>query len=201
MSSLQSITLGKVDLNSLEGRATGTKGASMRRWGKVVLTVAALATSALLAGGAQAAQWLTPGSGCAVNTGDVGLASQFIGRVEFRPGIVGQIFLYCPVTPGVGVVQGSDWTLDLYNRDSTVDFPADQAFVAVRLVKMHLRTKTTIPVLGCGFIRSAGGTSTTRSARCTESFDPNTYMYFAEVDMRRTSSTQAIQFLGLSLFR
>jgi hypothetical protein len=170
------------------------------RWGKAILVVAVLAASILTLSRAEAATWLTPGVGCVPDTSDVNLRSQGnLPWIEFRLGAVGTFNLYCPVTPGAGAVQGPGFKLDLYYLAAV---SSNQVYVQVRLFKMALRTGITTFVGGCGFITSVTSpTYRIRTATCTESFDPNTFLYYAVVEMRRTSPNQTLRFYGLSLFK
>jgi hypothetical protein len=168
---------------------------------KAIVLVAILLSSSMAAGPAEAATWLTPGAGCVVRADHVGLAQQVFPYAEFRPTATGQIVLYCPVTAGNGGVEGPNWKLDLYYRDTSAT--ADGDFVRVELVKMNLGTGIESPVPGCPLINSDPSVSpgyTIRTLSCSENFDPDTFAYYARVTIDRSSTTQTMRFYGLALY-
>ena len=168
---------------------------------KVILLAAALVSSAV-ATRVEAATWLTPGVGCAVDPLDVGLAQHVNGYVEFRVSLTGDILLYCPITAGQGGIEGTGWTLDLYYRDSTIN--NDQNFVRVDLQRLDLTNGAISSVPGCEFINSDGAVApgyNILNNSCTESFNPNRYAYLAKVTIKRSSSFQTMRFYGLSLYQ
>lgn len=163
---------------------------------------------------AHAAQWYIAGSGCAVDQANVAANNyqQFGVGVEFKPFSLGTIKVYCPVTvgagrdaspaSGTGLLQGSGYTLDLYHSDSN----SSGGNVVADFFKMNLRTGVVTAVEGCERIDSSiGGGSAIgyniMNKHCTHSFDPNGYLYFIRVSLTRNTSSAAVRFYGLSIYR
>lgn len=168
---------------------------------RAIVLAALLLSGTAAMGRAEAATWLTPGAGCVVRADHVGLAQQVFPYAEFRPTATGQIVLYCPVTAGNGGIEGTNWKLDLYYRDTSAT--ADGDFIRVDFVKMNLGTGIESGVAGCALINSDPFVApgyTIRTLNCSENFDPDTFAYYARVTIDRSSTAQTMWFYGLALY-
>lgn len=158
--------------------------------------------AAVAIGPAHAAHWYIAGSGCAVDRVTVAANNyqQFGVGVEFRPGFIGTIRLFCPVTVAKGILQGSGYKLDVYHQDQN----APGARVFARFNKMHLGTGIVTGVEGCDFSDSlavADPDFANINKICTHSFNPDGYLYFVEVVLTRTTASAAVRFYGLSIYK
>jgi hypothetical protein len=168
----------------------------------IIFLVGALVVSTLASSRADAASWLTPGAGCTPNSSTVeeGIYSTFQETVQFKAGSVGLIVLNCPVTPGEGVVEGDGFFMDLYYTNP--DGNDQDAFMTAVLRAMNLRTGATTNV--CAVTHSDSDPSETgyQSATnpCDHRFDPNSFLYYAEVFLGRNTANTDLAFHGLSLF-
>lgn len=168
----------------------------------IIFLVAGLVVSALASSHADAASWLTAGSGCVPASQTVEAANYQTGfaRVQFKVGFTGSILLTCPVTPGEGLVEGAGFLLDLYYRDP--DGAGNGSGVLATVRAMNLRTGAESVV--CQVNSDADGDPSEigyqgASNPCDHTFDPNAFLYYASVFMVRDGD-QPVAFFGLSLF-